>query len=177
MVSERMPERPVDIRPAAFADVPDLHRLVERAYRGESARGGWTHEADLLETPRTSAETLAGIIGDPDQAVLLAFDGERLVGCVQVSRLSGEVGYFGLLTVDPGLQAGGLGRRLIAEAEGWAAGRWGASRMELSVVSVRAELIAYYERRGYRLTGETRPFPVTVDPPLRLAVMGKPLLG
>ena len=172
-----MPERPLEFRPATLADVPDLHRLVESAYRGESARGGWTHEADLLETPRSSAEGLSAVVADPREVVLLAFDGERLVGCVQVSRASDDVGYFGLLTVDPSLQAGGLGRRLIAEAETWAAARWGASRMELSVVSVRSELIAYYERRGYRLTGETRPFPVPVDPPLTLAVMEKPLVG
>lgn len=175
MLSGRMSERALDFRPATPADVPGLHRLVESAYRGDSARGGWTHEADLLESPRTSAENLAAVVADPREVLLLALDGERLVGCVQVSRVSDEVGYFGLLTVDPRLQAGGLGRRLIAQAEGWAAERWGASRMELSVVSVRTELIAYYERRGYQLTGETRPFPVAVEPPLTLAVMSKPL--
>lgn len=170
-----MPQTPNKFRPARPADAPALHRLVESAYRGESARSGWTHEADLLETPRTSADALLAVIADPCQELLLALDGEQLVGCVQVSRASDGVGYFGLLTVDPRLQAGGLGRRLIAQAEAWAAERWGASRMELTVVSVRTELIAYYERRGYRLTGETRPFPVTVEPPLTLAVMEKPL--
>lgn len=165
----------LSFRPARLEDVPELHRLVERAYRGESARAGWTHEADLLETPRTSAEALAGIIRNPAEAVLLAVDDGRLAGCVQVSRAADGLGYFGLLTVEPTQQAGGLGRRLIAAAEAFAAERWGVRRMELTVVSVRAELIAYYERRGYRLTGETRPFPVAVEPPLALAVMEKPL--
>lgn len=165
----------LSFRPAAAADVPGLHALVERAYRGDTARAGWTHEADLLVTPRTSAQALEAAIADWDQVVLLAFDGEALAGCVQVSRVDAETGYFGLLTVDPRRQAGGLGRAIIAAAEAWAAERWGASVMTLSVVSVRAELIAYYERRGYRLTGETQPFPEVVDPPLVLAVMEKAL--
>lgn len=165
----------IRFRPAQSADVPELHRLVESAYRGDSARAGWTHEADLLEGPRTSAQALMAVVENPREAVLLAFDGEQLAGCVQVSRVAEDVGYFGLLTVAPTRQAGGLGRQLIAAAESWAGGQWGARRMELTVVSVRAELISYYERRGYRLTGEERPFPIEVEPPLRLAVMEKAL--
>jgi GNAT superfamily N-acetyltransferase len=166
---------PLSFRPALIADVPALHRLVESAYRGDSARAGWTHEADLLESPRTSAEALSAIVEDPRQVLLLAFAAGELAGCVQVSRIGEDAAYFGLLTVAPTRQAGGLGRELIAAAERWAAEQWNARRMELTVVSVRAELIAYYERRGYRLTGEQRPFPVEVEPPLSLAVMEKPL--
>jgi len=166
---------PLSFRPALLADVPAVHRLVESAYRGDAARAGWTHEADLLEGPRTSAEALTALVQDPRQLVLLAFEGEDLAGCVQVSRVADEAAYFGLLTVRPTRQAGGLGRQLIAAAEAWAVERWGAARMELTVVSVRAELIAYYERRGYRLTGEQRPFPIEVEPPLSLAVMEKAL--
>ncbi len=162
-------------RPATADDVPELHRLVESAYRGDSARGGWTHEADLLTTPRTSAEELRGAIADPREVILLAFEGPELAGCVRLSRVAEDRAYFGLLTVDPARQAGGLGRAIIAAAEAWAAERWGARTMALSVVSVRAELIAWYERRGYRLTGETQPFPEKVEPPLILAAMEKPL--
>jgi Acetyltransferases len=162
-------------RPAVADDTPALHRLIESAYRGDSARAGWTHEADLLTTPRTSAEELTAAIADPRETILLAFDGGDLAGCVRVSRLADDRAYFGMLTVDPRRQAGGLGRALITAAETWATEHWGARIMELSVVSVRAELIAYYERRGYRRTGETRPFPEKVEPPLVLAVMEKPL--
>lgn len=167
-------DRPT-FRPAAPSDVPALHRLVEGAYRGESARAGWTHEADLLETPRTSAEELARAVADPAEIVLLAFEAENLVGCVRLTRISDDVAYFGMLTVLPTRQASGLGRAIIGAAEDWARDRWGASVMELSVVSVRAELIAYYQRRGYHLTGETKPFPETLDPPLMLAVMERAL--
>ncbi|NEX94243.1 GNAT family N-acetyltransferase [Caulobacter sp. 17J65-9] len=163
------------VRPAVAADVARLHALVESAYRGQSARAGWTHEADLLETPRSSLESLAAVLADPGELLLVLAEGERLVGCVQVSVRPDGAAYLGLLTVDPARQADGFGRRLIAAAEAGAVERFGAERMELSVVHLRAELIAYYQRRGYRLTGEERPFPVAVEPPLSLLVMEKAL--
>ncbi|MBC6981361.1 GNAT family N-acetyltransferase [Caulobacter sp. 17J80-11] len=163
------------IRPARPDEADALHALVERAYRGQSARAGWTHEADLLETPRSSVETLAAVLADPGELLLVLAEGERLVGCVQVSGRAGGAAYLGLLTVDPSRQADGFGKQLIAAAEDAAAERFGAARMELSVVHLRAELIAWYQRRGYRLTGEERPFPVAVEPPLSLLVMEKAL--
>ena len=64
-----------------------------------------------------------------------------------------------MLTVRPTLQAGGLGRRLLASAEAWAAAQWGATRVTMTVIAQRPELIAWYERRGYVRTGEQQPFP------------------
>ncbi|WP_374575790.1 GNAT family N-acetyltransferase [Phenylobacterium sp.] len=165
----------LSISPATGADVAELHRLVESAYRGESAKAGWTNEADLLSTPRTSAEELAAMAASPDEVMLLARRGGRLIGCVHVARRPEASAYLGMLTVDPTLQAGGLGKRLMAAAEAEAAARFGARTMELTVISRRAELVAYYERRGYARTGEERPFPVAVEPPLVLAVMRKPI--
>jgi ribosomal protein S18 acetylase RimI-like enzyme len=147
------------VRPAAQADIGALHALIEGAYRGDSARRGWTHEADLLGGQRTDRQALAEILGDPDQRILLAFEGDALVGCVQVSRAGEGRGYLGMLSVDPARQAGGLGRRLIAEAEAAAATVFGARSIEMTVIRQRTELIAYYERRGYERTGEERPFP------------------
>ena len=145
------------IRPAMSADLPVLHALIHRAYRGDSAKVGWTHEADLLDGQRTDADALAEMIADRDQRLLVAEDAGTLTGCVSVTRKPGGRGYLGLLTVDPVLQAAGLGRQLIAAAEDAARG-FGAGVMEMTVIASRAELIAYYERRGYRLTGERRPF-------------------
>ena len=148
------------IREATPGDVPALHALVEGAYRGDSARGGWTHEADLLGGQRIDAATLAEILADPGQRMLVAEAGGTITGCVQISRRDGDIAYLGLLSVSPLRQAGGLGRRLIAAAEATAIARFGARRMEMTVIRQRGELIAYYERRGYALTGETRPFPL-----------------
>lgn len=146
------------IRPASTDDVPALHALIERAYRGDSAKTGWTHEADLLDGQRTDTTMLTEILADPDQRLLIADGDTGPIGCVCVRRLASDIGYLGLLTVDPQLQAAGLGRRLIAAAEAEACG-WGAKAMEMTVIAQRRELIDWYIRRGYALTGERRPFP------------------
>jgi ribosomal protein S18 acetylase RimI-like enzyme len=147
------------LRPAALVDVADLHLLVEGAYRGSSARRGWTHEAHLLDGQRTDVEALREMIEDPNQIVLLAHEEDVLIGSVTISDKGDALAYLGLLTVDPQSQANGIGRRLIAEAEAAARERFAAKVMEMTVIKQRAELIAYYERRGYALTGEERPFP------------------
>lgn len=146
------------IRPATPADIPALHALIESAYRGESSRAGWTTEADLLEGQRTDPEDLADILADPDQALLTAWRGGSLVGCVSIADRAQGVGYFGMLSVSPTLQAAGLGRRLVAAAESELKARFGARRIRISVFPQRQSLIAWYERLGYSGTGETLAF-------------------
>jgi ribosomal protein S18 acetylase RimI-like enzyme len=148
------------IRTASPADLPRLHALVESAYRGDSARMGWTHEADLLDGQRTDEAGLAEILADPRQRILVAVDEGAIVGCVQISDKGHGTAYLGMLSVDPGRQAGGLGKLLIAAAEHDAQAWFGARRIEMTVIRQRPELIAYYERRGYARTGEERPFPL-----------------
>jgi ribosomal protein S18 acetylase RimI-like enzyme len=159
---------------AAPDDIPELHTLIERAYRGDSARAGWTHEADMLSGPRTDAATLSAILSDPRSRLLLALT-DRISGCVQISDTGEGNAYLGLLCVDPALQASGLGRRLIAHAETQAQALFGARRMTMSVIEARTELIAYYIRRGYAPTGRRLDFPVPLDPPLFMTELAKPL--
>lgn len=149
----------ISFRFATDADVGTLHALVESAYRGESAKTGWTDEADLLDGQRTDPESLVEIIIDPAQRIILAIEDDALVGCVQIGGKGAGLAYLGLLSVDPGRQAGGLGSLLIAEAEATAARLFSARRVEMTVIRQRPELIAFYQRRGYSLTGELRPFP------------------
>jgi ribosomal protein S18 acetylase RimI-like enzyme len=144
-------------------DAARLQPLVHRAYRGDTARKGWTHEADLLDGNRIDVDSVAAIIANPDQAVVMAERDGTAVGCVQVSGKGGGLAYLGMLSVEPELQGAGLGRRLVREAEHVAVARFGAVRMEMTVIVQRVELIAWYERLGYARTGETRPFPAT-DP-------------
>jgi N-acetylglutamate synthase-like GNAT family acetyltransferase len=150
----------VTFRSARTSDIPALHTLIESAYRGETAKQGWTHEADLLGGQRTDQEQLAGILADQDQTILVADEDGQIIGCVAVRKIRTNRAYLGMLTVDPLLQSGGLGRRLIAAAEDHARNTFAASAMEMTVIVQRQELIAYYLRRGYHLTGETRPFPL-----------------
>lgn len=164
------------VRVAVRDDLADLHRVVERAYRGDSARQGWTHEADLLSGDRIDSATLERIVADPDQRLLVAERDGVTVGCVCLTRQGDGPAYLGLLCVDPACQAGGLGRAIIAAAEQVAATDLGVRRLEMTVISSRVELIKYYERRGFVRTGERRPFPVAVDPPLEMVVLEKTLV-
>ncbi|MDF0489443.1 GNAT family N-acetyltransferase [Sphingomonas sp. H39-1-10] len=163
------------IRTAVPADLPNLHPVIERAYRGDAARAGWTHEADLLDGERIDRAALAAIVADPAARLLVAVDGGVPIGCVQVSDHGGGTAYLGLLCIEPLRQAAGLGRRLIAAAETTARDTFGAHRIEMTVIENRTELIAYYERRGYARTGERRDFPIAVQPPLFMTVLAKPL--
>jgi GNAT superfamily N-acetyltransferase len=150
----------VNIRTAGRADIPALLDLIHSAYRGERARSGWTHEADMLDGQRTDAAALAEIVGDPGQRILLADDRTGLAGCVQISDRGSGKAYLGLLSIAPERQAQGLGRELIGAAEDAAKREFGAEQMEMTVIRQREELVAYYERRGYARTGEERPFPL-----------------
>ncbi len=149
----------ITIRDAVAADIPALHALIESAYRGEASRAGWTTEADLLDGQRTDPEDLASILADPAQALLTARRGDELVGCVLIADRGGGTGYFGMLSIRPTLQGGGLGRRLVEAAHAALADRFGALRVRISVFPQRETLIAWYRRLGYRRTGDTLPFP------------------
>ena len=146
------------IRAATPADIPALNALIESAYRGEASRAGWTTEADLLDGQRTDPDDLAEIIADPAQIMLSAWRDGDLVGCVRIQDQGQGTGYFGMLSVSPTLQGGGLGRRLVAAAEADLAARFGARRVRISVFPQRESLIAWYERLGYADTGQTLPF-------------------
>lgn len=149
-------------RAASHADVDAIVALTESAYRGDASRSGWTTEADLLDGQRTDAREVAALIARNDVRLLLAeCEGQLLASCV-VERLTGEHagdGYFGMFSVRPGAQGQGTGRAMLAEAERVARDDWRSRVMRMSVIDVRTELIAWYERRGYRRTGEYKPFP------------------
>jgi predicted N-acetyltransferase YhbS len=174
-----MTEQRVTIRPATREDLPGLQPVIQRAYRGDSARRGWTHEADLLDDVRIDLASLEKIIGDPATRLLVALDGETPIGCVQVTGKgvdkNGGLAYLGLLCVEPDIQASGIGRQLMSAAESCARQVFDADAIEMTVIEQRAELIAYYERRGYARSGGRRDFPVAVEPPLFMTVLVKPL--
>ncbi|TGX56325.1 GNAT family N-acetyltransferase [Sphingomonas gei] len=163
------------IRVASPRHLPALHPVIERAYRGESARQGWTHEADLLQGQRTDIGTLQAIVADPAQRLLIAENGGAVIGCVNVADKGDGLAYLGLLCVDPALQTAGAGKQLLAAAEACARDVLGADRIEMTVIDVRHRLIGWYERRGYARTGERRDFIFAVDPPLFMTVLVKSL--
>ena len=170
--------------PAQDTDLSAVAALVNSAYRGDSSRAGWTTEADYLDGQRTDAATLRQDLAAQPDAVLLMFkdapDGP-LLGTVWLEPAEPGVWYLGMLTIKPDLQDRQLGRALLEAGEAYA-GAKGAKRIRMTVVSVRDTLIAWYERRGYAATGETKPFPYDNEqfglprvPDLEFIVMEKAL--
>lgn len=148
---------PLSFRTATASDVEAIVALVESAYRGDASRAGWTTEADLLDGRRTGADEVAPIIAGRDGCILLAERGSALVACAHLERHPDHA-YFGMFAVRPTEQGGGTGSALLAEAEHMAV-HWGCQELRMTVIVQRGELIGWYQRRGYRRTGERRPFP------------------
>ncbi|MFF4170559.1 GNAT family N-acetyltransferase [Streptomyces sp. NPDC001744] len=148
----------IHYREAVPEDVPVLVPLVESAYRGDASRAGWTTEADILRGQRVDAEGVTAVIAAPGSRLLVVERDGEVVACCQLEH-RGEAAYFGMFAVRPELQGAGLGKRIIAEAERRVRELWDVREMHMTVISVREELIAWYERRGYRRTGRTTPFP------------------
>lgn len=173
----------LSFRHARQSDSPSLVILIERAYRDEATAGSWNSEAHLLKGPRTNEAEISTLISREDSRFLIAESRGSLAGCCLVQGLSdparnwssadgpadpglattpvGNVNaaYFGMFAIKPAIHGGGLGKQIIAEAERCVQDLWGANQMVMTVINVRTALIEWYQRRGYRLTGATLPFP------------------
>lgn len=172
-----------DFRSADPTDIDAVVALVESAYRGASGLRGWTTESHLLDGQRTDAADVGELIARPGSRILLAErDGQLLASC-HLER-QGDTGYFGMFAVGPAAQRSGLGKQVLAEAERIARDEWGCRRMHMTVIVQRDELIGWYQRRGYRRTGEFKPFPygderfgIPRRDDLRFEVLSKQLEG
>ncbi|UOQ53951.1 GNAT family N-acetyltransferase [Hymenobacter cellulosivorans] len=146
------------LAPATAADVSALVAFVNSVYRGETSRQGWTTEAHLLDGPRIDAESLLELLRAEAATLLMARNSAgELVGSVYLQRQEATM-YLGMLSVDATRQGGGIGKYLLGAADDYARAQ-GCTRMKITVISVRHELLAWYERQGYHRTGATVPFP------------------
>jgi len=178
----------IDNRPESLAfrtanagDVQAIVALVQSAYRGAASRAGWTTEADLLDGQRTDADEVAALIHASASRILLCEQDGALLATAHLER-HGETCHFGMFAVRPDRQGGGLGRTMLAEAERIARDEWGCCVVQMTVITLRTELIAWYERRGYHRSGIFKPFPygdarfgLPRRDDLRLEVLRKPL--
>lgn len=145
------------ITQATIADAAELSALINSAYRGETSKKGWTTEADLLEGTRTSEEELINIIASSNHYLLKFIRDEKIIGSVLLIAKK-EVLYLGMLTVSPELQNSGIGKQLLQAAEQLAQ-QLELSRIQMTVIGIRKELLAWYIRNGYEDTGVREPFP------------------
>ncbi|MGP5403805.1 GNAT family N-acetyltransferase [Psychrobacter celer] len=170
----------VFLRQADANDVSALEQLLNLCYRQDE---GWTNEADLVGGIRTTADELAGVIANPKHYVFVypqTDTGERggkeigeLLGCIAVDikvetgsdkKSHSNKAYIGMFAVHPKLQGCGVGNEILQAAETFATrhltNNGQPSRLTMSILSHRPELLAYYQRRGYQLNGNSMPFPV-----------------
>ncbi len=139
-------------------DVNEIVRLLNSAYRGESSKKGWTTEADLIEGEiRTSDGQVSELMNTAGHVFIIYRKDHQIIGNVNL-QLHGDRLYLGLFAVSPVLQGGGIGREILKACEEYAH-HIGIKTIYMRVVSLRAELIAWYKRNGYMETGEVIPFP------------------
>lgn len=129
--------------------------------------------ASQLGYPTTEEEArlrAAAILGRPEHRVLVAETGGEVVGWIHVapnvtleSDPSAEVAG---LVVDETFRGFGIGARLIAEAEVWAASQgYGLIRVRSNVKRNRAR--SFYERAGFAVTKRQRNFEKRLEGTLR----------
>jgi GNAT superfamily N-acetyltransferase len=146
------------ISTATIIDVPELTALVNSAYRGDSSKKGWTNESHLLDGTRIDEATFASYFINPNITILKFTNSEnKIEACVHLEKQGNKL-YLGMLTVQPVLQNSGIGKQLLLAAEDYAK-QMVCNVITISVISLRHELIAYYERKGYVATGKSFPFP------------------
>lgn len=143
------------ISKATLADVPALTKLVNSAYRGDSSRKGWTTEADLLDGTRIDDASIRAIIESPKSQVLKFTEGDKIIGCMRLDN-RGKKMYLGMFAVDPEIQGKGIGKKFLQAADEEAK-KQNCQFIEMTVISVRSELIAWYQRHGYQPTGVEKP--------------------
>ena len=145
-------------RIATINDVTAVVKLVESAYRGEASREGWTTEADLLDGQRTDVDEVARLIEHKSSCIILCEKNNELIACVHLLNKR-KYAYLGMFAVSPQEQGKGVGRLVLAEAEKRVFNQWHCPVLRMVVISLRNDLIAWYQRRGYKARGEVMPFP------------------
>jgi ribosomal protein S18 acetylase RimI-like enzyme len=143
---------------AELADAYAINQLVNSAYRGDGSKQGWTTEADLLDGTRIDEAAVGDLIAKSDTTILKYVEENRILGCVELRKEKGKL-YLGMLSVAPNTQGKGIGKKLLVAGEDHARSL-GISTMVMTVISVRNELVDWYVRHGYQLTGERKPFVV-----------------
>ncbi len=168
--------------PATTKDIPALVKLLNSAYRGEESKKGWTTEAYVVAGDlRTDEQAMKELMGSPGTFFLkYENDDAEIDGCVLLQK-RGDKLYFGMFAVYPLSQGKGVGKELMKALETFAMSAK-CTAVFMRVISVRHELISWYERLGYQLTGAKEPFPEndrfgTATQPLEFVIMEKQMSG
>lgn len=152
----------IELTTAVPGNEEKITQLVNSVYRGENSKKGWTTEADFLDGIRITKEKIEEIIQRENDIILLAKINNEIIACVNLQN-AGSYSYLGMLSVDVNYQAKGIGKILITECERYTKEEWRLNEIRMKVIGRRKELIDYYLRRGYQLTGEREEFGSTAE--------------
>ncbi|MFY8127102.1 MAG: GNAT family N-acetyltransferase [Chitinophagaceae bacterium] len=142
---------------AIIEDAASIKYLLDRAYRGESSKKGWTSETHLIAGEvRTNIEMVTEAITNQDGNMLVYKKDNLNFGCVHLKEIDQKI-YLGMFAVEPDLQGGGIGREILKAAEEYTKQKK-LNTIYMTVISVRKELIDWYKRNGYQETGEIIDF-------------------
>ncbi|GFF73964.1 hypothetical protein IFM53868_01206 [Aspergillus udagawae] len=154
----------LNYRLATPSDAPQIQQLVQSAFRTSDPRANWTGDTTLASSFSIETTEILNTITTPNSAFLVATDPTGgLIACIGISRkftTHADLARFFMLAVDDAYQRCGIGRKILAYAEGYCQKKWGVSKGGLNALSIRGELIHWYLRCGYQPTGEVTPFPV-----------------
>ena len=151
-------EAKLQFRIAQHEDIAEIVSLVESAYRGESSRKGWTTEAAFIEGQRTDEQEVFELMNKADSIFMLCFDSGSLLASVQIEKQQDNA-YLGMFAVNPEMQGGGIGSMLLDQVETYAKNEWACHAMQITVITIRNELISWYLRNGYKSAGVFKRFP------------------
>lgn len=138
-------------------DAIAITNLLNVAYRGPASKQGWTTEADLIagET-RANVEMVQALLLQPETIFLVYKDQNKVIGCVNLQKHGSKI-YLGMFAILPQMQTGGLGKQLLKASEEYAI-NLKCTAIYMTVISLRSELIDWYQRHGYQDMGITKPF-------------------
>lgn len=152
-----MDTKNITLKIASQADAGEITSLVNSVYRGENAKKGWTTEADFIDGIRINDAKVKEIINSKDDIIILALISGEIIGCVQLEKTD-KYSLLGMLSVDVNYQDRGIGKILITECERYTKDVWKLGEIKMKVIGRRVELLEYYNRRGYLITGEREDF-------------------
>ncbi len=146
---------------AGYHQAQAISDLINQTYRGEI---GWTTEAAIIQGDRTDRLEIEAAMAHPDACFFVANQPFMLASCIYIAK-ENEHAYIGFFSVHPSLQQQGFGKYILEQAEAFACHTMQVRKFIMFVVSQRPELIAFYQRRGYRLTGQVEAYPLHLGAP------------
>jgi GNAT superfamily N-acetyltransferase len=143
---------PVEIRLAQTRDASAISRLAD--------------QLGYPTSPGQAEKRLTAVLGSANHAVLVAFVDGQVVGWLHIfiaqrmqSDSFAEIGGF---VIAESHRRHGIGRRLLATAEQWAAGR-GAAMLRVRSRSDRHDAHAFYKRLGFTINKQQQVFDKSLE--------------